>query len=176
MRTQNALRLAVLLVIFLCLRPLAQAQDIQAGAPDAAKAVNAYHLDFVLMELEDGKKINSRQYSMNLNAGDRNSLKVGSRVPVELKQNEVQYLDIGTNIFCHLFERANGLGVEVRAEISNFATGDGDSPRSSNPVIRQMLISGTTVMLPGKAEVIVSVDDPNSKRQFQMEVKATKLR
>jgi hypothetical protein len=54
MRTQNALRLAVLLVIFLCLRPLARAQDTQAGAPDTAKAVNAYHLDFVLMELEDG--------------------------------------------------------------------------------------------------------------------------
>jgi hypothetical protein len=31
-----------------------------------AKPVEAYRLDFSINELEDGKKINTRQYSMNL--------------------------------------------------------------------------------------------------------------
>jgi hypothetical protein len=43
-------------------------------------------------------------------------------------------------------------------------------------VIRQLKISGSTLALLGKPMVMGSVDDPNSKRQFQLEVTMTKLR
>ena len=44
------------------------------------------------------------------------------------------------------------------------------------PTIRQMKIESSTVATVGKPMVIGSVDDPNSKRQFQLEVTVTKLR
>jgi hypothetical protein len=43
-------------------------------------------------------------------------------------------------------------------------------------VIRQLQIKASTVALLGKPMVVGSVDDPNSKRQFQVEVTVTKLR
>jgi 3D (Asp-Asp-Asp) domain-containing protein len=155
----------------------ASAQDSSASkaGPEAVNAVNAYRLDFSVNEFEDAKKINTRQYSMNLNAEDANEIKIGTRVPVESKQGEFQYLDVGTNIWCRIGERANGLPISVRAEISNFAMPDQQS-QQARPVLRQLSIKASTVAQLGKPIVIGSVDDPNSKRQFQLEVTVTKLK
>jgi 3D (Asp-Asp-Asp) domain-containing protein len=154
---------------------LAQDANPSKSAPEAEKTVNAYRLDFSVNEIEDGKKINSRQYSMNLNADDGNEIKIGTRVPIESKQGEFTYLDVGTTIWCRIGERANGLPISVRAEISNFAMPD-QQGQQVRPVLRQLSIRGSTVAQLGKPIVIGSVDDPNSKRQFQLEVTVTKLK
>ncbi len=148
----------------------------KAEAQEAPKPVEAYRLDFSVNELEDGKRINSRQYSMNLNGNDSNEVKIGTRVPVEAKQGEFQYLDVGTNIFGRLSERRGQLELTVRAEISNFAIPEQGQGQNSHPVLRQLKISASTLALLGKPMVVGSVDDPNSKRQFQLEVTVTKLR
>jgi hypothetical protein len=143
---------------------------------EPSKPLEAYRLDFSINELEDGKKINTRQYSMNLNANDSNELKIGTRVPVEGKQGEVQYIDVGTNIQSRLTLRNGQLELFVHAEMSNFAVPEQEQGHDPRPVIRQLKISGSTLALLGKPMVLGSVDDPNSKRQFQVEVTATKLR
>jgi 3D (Asp-Asp-Asp) domain-containing protein len=155
----------------------ASAQDSSPAkvAPEAEKTVNSYRLDFAVNEFEDGKKINTRQYSMNLNAEDSNEIKIGTRVPIESKQGEFTYLDVGTSIWCRLGERSNGLPISVRAEISNFAMPD-QQTQTVRPVLRQLSIKASTVAQLGKPMVVGSVDDPNSKRQFQLEVTVTKLR
>jgi 3D (Asp-Asp-Asp) domain-containing protein len=150
--------------------------DEARKTPEVEKTVNAYRLDFSVNEIEDGKKINTRQYSMNLNAEDGNEIKIGTRVPVEAKQGEFQYLDVGTNIWCRIGERANGLALSVRAEVSNFAMPDQQEHTAARPVLRQLEIHASTVAQLGKPIVIGSVDDPNSKRQFQLEVTVTKLK
>lgn len=146
---------------------------------DSDKEMAAYRLDFYLHELEDGKKINTRQYSMNLIQGMQNGqwqeLKIGTRVPVEMKQGEVQYLDVGTNISARLQEIKSALDLEVRADLSNFTTPDQEG-KSRMPLLRQLRISGATIVTTGKPIVVGSVDDPNSKRQYQLEVTATKLK
>jgi hypothetical protein len=38
-----------------------------------------------------------------------------------------------------------------------------------------MVIIGSTIIIPGKPVIIGSVADPNSNREFQLEVTATKL-
>jgi hypothetical protein len=138
--------------------------------PEAVKPVEAYRLDFSVNEIEDGKRINSRQYSMNLNVNDGNEIKIGTRVPVEAKQGEFEYLDVGTMIYGRLSERSE------RAEMSNFAVPEQAQGHDSHPVLRQLRINASTLALLGKPMVVGSVDDPNSKRQFQLEVTATKLR
>jgi len=143
---------------------------------DSEKGQSAYRLDFSLSELEDGKKINTRQYAMNLVEGIQfQELKIGTRVPVEMKQGEVQYLDVGTNISARLQDVKSALELEVRADLSNFANVDQEQ-KSTMPVLRQLRISGTTIVTTGKPIVIGVVDDPNSKRQFQLEVTMTKLK
>jgi hypothetical protein len=174
--------LAKLLVISLCWStPASRAQEhstAKSSSEAMDKAPNPYRLDFSVNEIEDGKKVNTRQYSMNLNAGNANAVqvKIGTRVPVEAKQGEFQYIDVGTNIWARLTEHDNSLLLEVRGEISNFAIPDQASRSNSMPLLRQLQINANTVVLPGKPMVVGSVDDPNSKRQFQLEVVATRLK
>lgn len=155
-------------------KALAQETQTPKAIPEERSA-NAYRLDFSVNELEDGKKINTRQYSMNLNSDNSSELKIGTRVPVEQKQGEFQYLDLGTTIWSRLEDR-KGINLTVRAEISNFAIPDQSQGHEARPILRQLKISASTLALLGKAMEIGSVDDPNSKRQFQLAVTVTKLR
>jgi 3D (Asp-Asp-Asp) domain-containing protein len=145
-------------------------------AAEREKPVHAYRLDFSVTEMEEGKKINSRQYSLNLNADDANEIKIGTRVPVEAGHEQFQYMDVGTSIWCRIGERPDGIPMSVRADISNFAIPDQGTGHESRPVVRQFKINASTLAIPGKPMVVGSVDDPNSKRQFQLEVTVTKLR
>jgi hypothetical protein len=162
------------------------AQDAAKAKTDAAQIGHAYRLDFTLYELEDGKKINSRQYSINLNGGDHSDIKIGTRVPVESsKAGEYQYLDVGTSIWCRArdYRDVSWLGddllLDVQADISNFA--GSDQPRQASgpipgPLIRQMKINANTIAVVGKQMSLGTIDDPNSRRQFQLEVLVVKLK
>jgi hypothetical protein len=131
--------------------------------------------------MDSGKKINSRQYSMNLNAGDGNEIKIGTRVPFEQKQGEFTYIDVGTNIWSRLRDRsdlawlADDVSLNVRSDISNFAVPE-QQGQNVRPLLRQLKIDASTVVALGKPTLVGSVDDPNSKRQFQLEVTVTRLR
>src|SRR3954462_14496753 len=160
---------------------LAQDKDKQ-DKEEARQIPNAYRLDYSVNELEDGKKINTRQYSMNLSVmvgrssdGDENSIKIGARVPVEAKNGEFQYLDIGTNIWSRLHLHGDTLKLEVRAHFTNIAGTDQPS-QQLHPVVRQVQINGSPIVLPGKPMGMGVVDDPTSKKQFQLEVTVTKLK
>ncbi len=152
-----------------------QSAEFHAAA-EREKPVHAYRLDFSVNELEDGKKLNSRQYSLNLNADDANEIKIGTKVPVDSGHEQFQYMDVGTSIWCRIGERPDGIAMSVRADISNFAIPEQGTGREPHPMIRQFRINASTLAVPGKPMVVGSVDDPNSKRQFQLEVTATKLR
>jgi hypothetical protein len=174
-KTFVAASLILVLVVALGRRS-ASAQDAEAAKSEAEKAVSAYRLDFSVDEMEDGKKINTRLYSMNLNSDSSNELKIGTRVPVDTKQGEFQYIDLGTNIWSRLEDRKGLINLTVRAEISNFAIPEQSLGHESRPIIRQLKISASTLALLGKPMEVGSVDDPNSRRKFQLEVTVTKLR
>jgi 3D (Asp-Asp-Asp) domain-containing protein len=181
MRKTMAVWTVVILGFMICWGAAGQAQEAEQVKPTGEgkavaapeKPVHAYRLDFSVRELEEGKTINTRQYSLNLNADDPNEIKIGTRVPVESGQGQYQYIDVGTSIWCRIGERPDGIPVSVKAEISNFAIPDHES---GHPVIRQLKINASTLALLGKPMIIGSVDDPNSKRQFQLEVTVTKLK
>src|ERR1700693_657100 len=185
MQKASAIWTITILGFMICCGAAAHAQDSAPAkstaetkpAPAAVeKPVHAYRLDFSVNELEDGKKLNSRQYSLNLNADDANEIKIGTRVPVEAGHEQFQYMDVGTSIWCRIGERADGIPMSVRADISNFAIPEQGTGHESRPVVRQFKINASTLALRRKPMVVGSVDDPNSRRQFQLEVTVTKLR
>jgi hypothetical protein len=191
----------VTLVLWCESRPARAQQDTgTSGQAEAAKPtaeestpkteqrprpIQAFRLDFSLVELEDGKKINSRHYSINLTAGSANEVKIGTRVPIgtaETNPAQFQYLDVGTMIFANLRNIGDELQLEVRSDSSWTKHEDVDvSPRPPHstftpPIVSQIQINGSTLLVVGKPLVIGSVDDPYSKRQFQLEVTVTKLK
>jgi len=175
MGTKTVVTVAVLLIFIAGQATTkAPAQDSNSSKAPSEPTFSAYHLEFSMNEIEDGKKINTRQYSMNLKADDAEELKIGTRVPVEVKQGEFQYLDVGTNIWARVNEGTNGVLITVHAENSSFAVPEQEN-QTGRPV-RQLQIRSSSVVQLGKPQVVGSVDDPNSKRQFQLEVSVTKLK
>lgn len=188
---------AILVVVLLCTIGTATAQEQNQAAngsnpaapteskekPSQLKSVQPYRLDFSLNELQEGKKTNTRHYSLNLTAGSGDEIKIGTRVPVRSASltganmntpvTQFQYLDVGTNIWAFLREVGNDLQLEVKGEVSDL---DKAPNNDLAPIVRQMKISGSTLLVTGKPILIGSMDDPNSNRQFQLEVTATKLK
>jgi hypothetical protein len=188
MRRTIALLVAVVSIGLLCDLGSARGQDESEKTASAQTAkvqpVQPYRLDFAFNELTDGKIVNTRRYSMNLTAGESNEIKIGARVPVVTGSSpgvnatsQWQYLDVGTNIWAQLREHGDEIVLAVRSEVSSLdMNSDTDHAGIQNPVIRQIKISGSTLLVVGKPTLVGSMDDPNSKRQFQLEVTVTKLR
>lgn len=157
----------------------APSQESKSPSEQHLKNVQPYRLDFALNELEDGKRTNSRHYAMNLTSGSADAIKIGTRVPVPTSaegNSTFQYMDVGTDIWANLRETMNDVQLEVRSEISNLDVSAGREHSNLPPVVRSIKINGTTLLVTGKPMLIGSVDDPNSNRQFQLEVTATRLR
>ncbi len=184
MRKSSLASTVAIVGFMLCWAAAGLAQEVQSrsGAEEKPakmeeeKPVHAYRLDFSVKELEDGKVINTRQYSMNLQAGDADEIKIGTKVPVETGQNQYQYIDVGTSISSRIEDRPDGIPLSVKAEISNFAIPEQSTGHELHPLIRQLQIKASTLAQLGKPMIVGSVDDPNSKRQFQLEVTVNKLR
>jgi hypothetical protein len=160
-----------------------EASSAQPARPKAAQPLQAYRLDFSFNEVTDGKIVNTRHYSMDLTAGSSDEIKIGTRVPVVTsagpgtpQTDTFQYIDIGTNIWSQLREHGDEWMLVVRGEVSSLDTEAGNRAGTSLPVVRQIKISGDTSLVVGKPMVIGTADDPNSKRQFQLEVTVTKLK
>jgi hypothetical protein len=143
----------------------------QTETPRQPEAPKAYQLDFVLKELEEGKVINSRNYSMmvTLVAGG-GSIRSGDKVPVVTKsgpQAEYTYLDVGVNIDCAaVLETQGKLTLNVKADISSA------QPDSSRPLIRNTRWSSNVIVPLRKATVLFTSDDTTSKRRMQLELTA----
>jgi hypothetical protein len=157
----------------------------EPAKPKLVQPLQSYRLDFSFNEVADGKTVNTRHYSMNLTAGNSDEIKIGTRVPVATRSTgpstpaptEYQYLDIGTQIWSQLREHGDELILVVRGEVSNLDVDTGQHTGAFlPPVVRQIKINGDTLLVVGKPIVIGSVDDPNSKKQFQLEVTVTKLK
>jgi hypothetical protein len=191
MRKMFVVLIAVVTIgLWLAPRP-AEAQEgskenssAEPAKPKPVQPVQSYRLDFSFNEVGDGKILNTRHYSMNMTGGNPNEIKIGTRVPVASGSSsstpastQYQYLDIGTNIWAQLREHGDEFILVVRGEVSNLDVETGEHTGALlPPVVRQIKINGDTLLVVGKPIVIGSVDDPNSKKQFQLEVTVTKLK
>lgn len=154
----------------------------------ALRPGGAYRLEFTLSELEDGKKVNTRSYSMLAQAGGvLNKLRIGARVPVPtgggfrpnessaLANTQFQYMDVGMNIDCRVQEQDGYLVLSTTIDSSTFTQPPVQSASvPTQPVVRQLRVDLGTVVSLDKPTLVTSVDDPSSKRRFQLEVTATK--
>jgi len=168
----------------------AHGQDGSKQSSAAAQdSVEAYRLEVSFNELEDGKKLNTRHYSIDLTGGRPNDIKIGTRVPVVSANcnsssasspsggayEQYQYVDLGMHLSAQLISHGGDLHVSGDVSSLDTSAGPETNPRLA-PIIRQIKIEGSTALVLGKPILIGSADDPNSKRQFQLEVTVTKLK
>jgi len=154
--------------------PSPKASSSDASSPVSA-GTHAYRIDFTLSEMADGKEINSRQYLMNVDSGDRQQLHIGTSVPISVKADEKTYLDVGTTIMARLAERNGDLLADVQCEISDFVV-EPVSGSTQPPLMRKFNIGASTIVNVGKPMLIGVADDPNSKHQFQLKMTVSQLK
>jgi hypothetical protein len=145
----------------------------QAAAP-------AYKLAFAIYELQGGKKINERDYSVLLRADNNsNKLKIGTRVPIDIGEGKITYADVGFDMDCSAVETVDGkVSVRIDTTVTNFALPEQNTdPRTagSRPVLRGVTQRVHTILSPGKPQIVTSMDDVNSNKRMQVEVTATKV-
>jgi len=148
---------------------LAQSEDA------ARKPPHYYRLDFVVKEVDEGRVINSRSYSLmaSTEPGTTASVRTGSQILVQQTPGQYVGNDIGINIDCrHISENGPNLSLTVVAEVSSLPIGDAadSGPRTTK---RQNRWDSTLTLPVRKPITILSSDDVSSKRKLQVELTAT---
>ena len=181
---KSVVLVALVMGIFICARqPLARAQDTKEAPKLPERQFIEYRLDFSINELENGKKVNTRHYSMNIASQTGNAyenLKIGSRVPIHLEEGKFEYLDLGTSITVRMAASPMGstMGpttIDVNADVSSAADPEQVKRGISTPVIRQVRLVGASPVIPDRLMLLGSAEDPDSNHEFQLTVLATKL-
>jgi type II secretory pathway component GspD/PulD (secretin) len=139
---------------------------------------HSYRLNFTLTESEGGKKIGVQHTGMVVTAGQRTTLKNGSKVPVATgsysttgatMQTQFTYLDVGINIDATLNETSGG--AQCKCKIEQSSIGEEKAMGGvQEPIVRQSVVEGVSILQIGKPEVIGSLDISGSARHLDIEV------
>lgn len=176
----NVLVLASALALtFLCAQATAaqppdnQQQNEQAIKKQAAD-FNDYRVKYKVDEVENGKTINSRSYTMMVKNGSSATVRIGSRVPYNTGGSQFQYQDVGMNINCKISREEGGLIVHTKVDMLSVQGKGAEAASESHPVIGQFQVENSTVVDLGKPEFVGSADDVASNRRYVIEVTVTK--
>lgn len=138
----------------------------------------SYRLNFTLTESEGGKKIGVQHTGMVVTAGQRTTLKNGSKVPVatgsysntgNAVQTQFTYLDVGINIDATLNETSGGAQLKCKVEQSSIGE-EKVMGGVQEPIVRQSVVEGVSLLQVGKPEVVGSLDISGSTRHLDIEV------
>ena len=138
----------------------------------------SYRLTWSITESDAGKRIGVQHISTILVPGGRTTLKQGSKIPIATgsyddgkngSQTQFTYLDIGLNLDATLDVFASGMRLKSKIEQSSAAE-NVVIQEVREPVIRQTVLEGTSLIVPGKPLVLGGVDVPGSTRHLDIEV------
>ena len=144
---------------------------------DLDRPKRSYRLTYTLTESDQGKRIGVQHVSTVLVTGGRTTLKQGSKIPVATgsfdegkngSQTQFTYLDVGLNFDATLDVFANGMRLKSKVEQSSLAD-DKVISGINEPVVRQTVLEGTSIIIPGKSLVLGTVDVPGSTRHLEIE-------
>jgi len=184
MMKKTSLAAASIAALFFCVAIASGAQDAAPpkaeATPQAQTPPHSYRLDYTLIELEDGKKIDSRQYSISLGGGTQSGrpwtgqVEIGTRVPVVMKSDgSIQYVDVGTKIVGFISMRDGAQLLDTSCDVSSTAADD--AKVDGRPILRTLAIKNQTPIVVGKVVTVGTADDPNSKRRFELDVTVTEI-
>jgi hypothetical protein len=163
--------LASCVLAFLAFSPVARAEEARPEKPRST-----FRLDYLLYEVESGKRANERAFSLTVNEGMHGQLRSGTRVPVTVGDKGLQYMDVGLKISGRVAERDGDLTLDSEIELSTFAMPDQAAEAKGNPVVRTVSETVSTRPVLGKPAVVSSLDDLNSRKRLQVEVTVTRLK
>jgi len=155
---------------------LAQARQILASLDRPKRA--AYRLAYTISEFDGDRLVGKQHYSMIVVSGGRTTLRSGSKIPIATgstdsgkgdSQTQFTYLDLGLNFDASLDDSVDGMRLRSKIERSSIPE-DKTIAGVTEPVIRQSVLEGTSLLAPGKPLLLGSMDTPSSTRRLEIEV------
>jgi hypothetical protein len=192
---------AIALLLLGLLSPFSQAQD-KGKTEDKPKAevvaTTPVRVQIVFTESDSEKKVKSLPYTMYLNAPNAPEvrpasiikMRIGSRVPVYVGNNSMQYLDVGTNIDARSGYTAEGrlllnLNLErswvegdVPVPVTKTDTGQSESASGHfrEPIIRNFRSELDLKLREGQSIETTMATDPVSGKVLKVEVSFTTVK
>jgi hypothetical protein len=161
------------------LQPNQQAQGEHTIKKEKSPDFDNYKVSYKVDEVENGKTINSRMYTLMAKIGSTATVRIGSRVPYSTGGKEmgsIQYQDVGMNIDCMLdsFGEEGRLIVHTKVSMMSLQGKRTEPSSESNPVFGQFQVENFTIAALGKPIFVGSADDVASNRRYVIEVTVTK--
>ncbi len=145
---------------------------------DLDRLKKTYRVSYTITETDSGKHVGMQRFSMIVVSGGRTTLKQGSKVPVvtgtynpgsSSAQTQMTYLDVGMNFDASLDEFVDGVRLRTKVEQSGIAE-EKSGVGAQDPIVRQTVLEGTSILVPGKALTLGSLDIPGTTRHLEIEV------
>ena len=182
MKRAKSIRLVIAVMAF-CLPWIpnpasAQQEKGKESATTEHKPVAAYRIELNVREIEDGKRLNSRNYMMTAEDGTPARIRVSDRVAVQssVSTTQFEYREIGMNIDCTPHERGDGVSLVIHVEFSSIPPRDQTASTPFNPVSRTQRAEIEPIVTFGKPVLVASMDDVVSNRHYEIEVTAAKVK
>ncbi|MBZ5645688.1 MAG: hypothetical protein LAN37_00525 [Acidobacteriia bacterium] len=177
MHTTKTLMFAAVLIFLVAIAAAAQ-QDKpteQTARPPAA----TYRVQYIVSEIADGKRINSRNYETLVQEPFGGNVKwtqirLGNRVPIPGEKGP-HYLDIGISIDTGLQREGDQLVLTTRFDLSSLAPEQPSTP-GGMPVLRSVRFTAEQIVSPGQKVPVSSGDDVNTTHKFEVDAVVTRLK
>ncbi|NYF78346.1 hypothetical protein [Granulicella arctica] len=146
---------------------------------DLNRLKKIYRLTYTITETDAGKRIGIQHFSLIVVSGGKTTLKQGSKVPLVTgsyttgtsgTQTQMTYIDVGLNFDASLDEFVDGVRLRTKVEQSAIAEEKSSPGMAGDPIVRQTVLEGTSILVPGKPLVLGSLDIPDSTRHLDVEV------
>ncbi len=160
------------LLVLVCLPPFIRTANAQQSTQPEGRALSkpdpTYKIAFSIREVEDGKRLNDRNYSLLVADDKSGRIRIGNKVPVIVGPKEIRYEDVGMNIDCRLRARENGVLMDLTVQLSSVVKPE------DTPVIRNETSSLAAFVPLGKPTMVSTIDDVSTNHRYEIEVTATK--
>ena len=156
----------------------AKRADKMSLAKTKAAPAEFYKLDFVLRELEDGKVVSLRNYSLMARSGDWQQLRVGTSAPTTAERKQLDNAEaIGLSVDCRIVPNSDGTAVLVtKADITSIANYASQYAANAVQPVHHVQMNTSAPVTLGKPSVLSGVDELNSKHRFELVVTVTKTK
>jgi type II secretory pathway component GspD/PulD (secretin) len=140
-----------------------------------------YRLTYTLTELDAGKPIGTQHFSMVVVNGQHTTIKQGDKIPVATGsfsngeaaasgvQTQFTYLDVGMNFDSTVVDYDNGIFLKSKVEQSSLGQ-PSTIAGVQEPVVRQTVLEGTSLLTLNKPVMLGTIDVPNSTHHFDIAV------
>lgn len=140
----------------------------------------AYRLAYTITELDGDKTVSTQHMSMVAVIGQHTSVKEGDKVPLATGsysagaaasgvQTQFTYIDVGMNFDATIEQQ--GDGVSLKSKVEQSSVGPSNTIAGvAEPVIRQTVIDGTSILTLNKPVMLGSIDVPTTTRRFDIAV------